>query len=149
MRNTENSNIKLDHVSAVQCHFCAHPTPCATDDEASPLAVPQAEKNKSCRLALSTSYLVSHLQLIVVSLDQCTCPLLKICGICDERFAAVIPKKRDNNLEIHKSRPAVVSGQDSSRTSVISKKLNLISMITTRISPHISASGSEILYMDI
>jgi len=149
MRNTENSNIKLDHVSAVQCRYCAHSTPGATDDEASPPAVPQAEKNKYCRLALSTSYLVSHLQLIAVSLDQCTCLLLKICGIGDERFAAVIPKKRDNNLETHKSRPAVVLGQDSSRHSVTFKKRKLRSVIISRICPHISASDSEILCMDI
>ena len=149
MRNTENSNIKLDHVSAVHCRYCAQSTPGATDDEASLPAVPQAEKNKSCRLALSISYLVSHLQLTVVSLDQCTCLLLKICGICHERFAAVIQKKRDNNLEIHKSRPAVVSSQDCSRPSVISKKLKLKLMNISRISPHISASDSEILCMDI
>jgi len=47
-------------------------------------------------------------------------------GICDERFAAVIQKKRDNNLEIYESRSAIVcSGQDSSSLSVISKKLKL------------------------
>ena len=71
-------------------------------------------------------------------------------GICDERFAAVIQKKRDNNLEIYESRSAIVcSGQDSSSLSVISKKLKLKSMIISRISPHISDTDSEILFMDI
>ena len=65
-------------------------------------------------------------------------------GICGERFAAVIQKKRDNNLEIHKSRPAIVgSGHDSSRLFVISKKTKLKSIFISRISPHISGSDSE------
>ena len=71
-------------------------------------------------------------------------------GICDERFTAVIQKKRDNNLEIYKSRPAVVgSGQDCSNTSVISKKRKLKSIFLSRISPHISDTDSEILFIDI
>jgi hypothetical protein len=45
-------------------------------------------------------------------------------GICDERFAAVIQEKTVNNLEIYKSRPAIVgSGQDSSSLFVTLKKL--------------------------
>jgi len=56
MRNTENSNIKLDQVSAVQCRYCTHSTPGATYHEASPLAAPQADENKSCRVALCTSF---------------------------------------------------------------------------------------------
>jgi hypothetical protein len=40
--------------------------------------------------------------------------------------------------------PAIVgSGQDSSSISVISKELELKSIIISRISPHISASDSE------
>jgi len=71
-------------------------------------------------------------------------------GICDEPFAAVIQKKTHNNLKIYKNRPAIVgSGQDSSTFSVISKKLKLKSMIITRISPHISASDSEIICVGI
>jgi len=67
-----------------------------------------------------------------------------VVGIYDERFAAVIQKKRGNNLKIYKSRPViVVSGQDSSSLSVISKNLELKSIIISRISPHISASDSE------
>ena len=74
------------------------------------------------------SYLVSHLHLIVVPLQ----------------------KKTDNNLDIYKSRPATVgSGQNSSSSSVISKKLQLKSIFIPRIPPHISPSESENLRMDI
>jgi hypothetical protein len=73
-----------------------------------------------------------------------------VAGICDERFAAVILKKTNNNLEIYKSKPAIVgSGQDSTSHSVISKKLKLKSMIISRISPHIKASDSESFCMGI
>jgi len=48
MQNTEISNIKLDHVSAAQCRYCAYATPGATYREASPTAAPQADGNKFC-----------------------------------------------------------------------------------------------------
>jgi len=74
----------------------------------------------------------------------------QIAGICDERFAVVIQKKSPKNLEMNKSRPAIVgSGQNSSRISVISKKIKIKSMTIPRISPHISASDNDIFCMDI
>ena len=36
MKNTENSNIKLDHVPAAQSRYCVHSTPGAIYREASP-----------------------------------------------------------------------------------------------------------------
>jgi len=79
MKNTENSNIKLDQVSAVQCRYFAYPTPGTTCHEASPPAAPQADENKSCSLrSVLASHLVSHIQLILVPLDQCTWLLKKI-----------------------------------------------------------------------
>ena len=56
MKNTKNSNIKLDHVSAVQCRYCTHSTPGATDDETSPQVASQADEIKSCRGALCTGF---------------------------------------------------------------------------------------------
>ena len=52
MKNTENSNTKLGHVSAAQCRYRAYGTPGATYREASPPAAPQADENKSRTCAL-------------------------------------------------------------------------------------------------
>jgi hypothetical protein len=56
MKNTENSNIKLDNVSAAQSRYCAYPIPGATYHTASPPADPQAYEIKSCRRALCTGF---------------------------------------------------------------------------------------------
>jgi len=56
MKKTENSNIKLNNVSAVQCRYCAYPTPGAIYRSASPPAAPQAYDIKSCRGALCTGF---------------------------------------------------------------------------------------------
>jgi hypothetical protein len=55
-KKKENSNIKRDNVSAVQCRYCAYPTPVATYRTASPPAAPQAYEIKSCRGVLCTGF---------------------------------------------------------------------------------------------
>jgi len=55
-KKTENSNIKLDNVSAVQCRYCAYPTPGATYCTASPPAPTQAYEIKSCRAAVCNGF---------------------------------------------------------------------------------------------
>jgi hypothetical protein len=70
MKNTEISIIKLDEGSAAQCRYCAYLTPGATYHTASPPAAPQAYEIKSYRfVSVLASHLVSHLQLIVVTLE--------------------------------------------------------------------------------
>jgi hypothetical protein len=56
MKNTENSNIKLDHDSAAQCRYCAYPTPGAAYRQASPPAARQAYEIKSCRIVFCTGF---------------------------------------------------------------------------------------------
>jgi len=56
MKNTENSYIKLDNVSAAQCRYYAYPTPGATYRIASPPAPPQAYEIKSYSDVLCTGF---------------------------------------------------------------------------------------------
>jgi len=155
MKNTQNSNITVDYASAALCRYCAHPTPREAYREASPPAGPQAYEIKTCRVALCTGF-ISRIPFPTnrgtpaqthVTIDK---NLFHMPGIYDEGFDAVIQKKTPKNLEMNKSRPAIIgSGQSSSSLSAISKKLKLKSEIISRISRHISVLDDEFFSMDI
>jgi hypothetical protein len=111
MKSTEISNIKHENVCAVQCRYCAYPTPGATYRTASSVAAPQAYEIKSCRDALCTGFTGFTSRNSPPANRGTTVPkhviiannYFQLPGICYERFAAVIQKKSDNNLELYES----------------------------------------------
>jgi hypothetical protein len=55
-KHTENSDTKMDNVSAAQCRYCACPTPGATYPGASPVAAREPNEIRSCRGAVRTRF---------------------------------------------------------------------------------------------
>jgi hypothetical protein len=127
------------------------PTPDALYLEASPPAAIQTNKIKSCRYALcrgSTSRIpppANHGTPGTMHVTPANNYEVHLAGICDEGFTTVFKKKRNNNLVIYIKAGQLwsVGVRTSSSIPVTSKKLELKSIITSRIFSHVSASDSE------
>jgi hypothetical protein len=135
----------MDHVSSPQCRYCACPTPGATCSEASPPAAPEANDMKSL---LQVPHLLTHLQLILVPLDQCTSLLLTIRFIwLGSVTKTSLPYLRRRIIIIYgciiACQVTSVGVRTSSRLRGISKKLELKSMIISRVCPHDLVPDSE------